>query len=128
VLGETLAHELAPFSIRVLVVEPGAFRTARILARPMFEENPIPDYDDMRATMAERYRRVAGHQPGDPVKGMQLVVDVVRGEGRARGRAWPVYLPLGEEAEKAIREKCAALTGVLDEWGEVIRDTRLDHP
>ncbi|KIP01301.1 hypothetical protein PHLGIDRAFT_123478, partial [Phlebiopsis gigantea 11061_1 CR5-6] len=57
---------------------------------------------------------------------MALLADVVRGEGAARGRPWPLYLPLGREAEDAIRDKCRVLTDVLDAWGPVLRDTRLD--
>lgn len=128
VLGECLATELAPFGIRVLITEPGAFRTENILSRPMFEERPIADYDAVRAAMKKRYAEVDGHQPGDPHKAMRVLADVVRGEGPARGRPWPLYLPLGLEAETAIRDKCAKMTGVLDAWGAVIRDTRLDNP
>lgn len=127
-LGETLSFELAPFSIRVLIVEPGAFRTENIFSQPFYDENPVPDYDAMRAKAKEIYKRVEGHQPGDPVKAMEVLADVVRGEGRAAGKPWPLYLPLGVEAERAIRDKCTRMTDVLDAWGEIIRDTKLDTP
>lgn len=126
VLGESLAAELAPLGLRVLIVEPAAFRTEKMLGRPMFEDNRIADYDTTRETMRKRYEQVDGHQPGDPVKAMRVLVDVVRGEGVAQGKEWPLYLPLGLEAESAIRDKCAKMTGVLDAWGGVIRDTRLE--
>ncbi|GJE85476.1 NAD P-binding protein [Phanerochaete sordida] len=128
VMGECLATELSPLGIRVLIVEPGAFRTENILSRPLFAGNKIADYDGVRAVMERKYKEVAGHQPGDPVKAMRVLADVVRGEGVARGKEWPLYLPLGVEAEDAIRGKCKRMTGVLDAWGDVIRDTRLDNP
>ena len=112
----------------MLVVEPGAFRTEKMLSRPMFEDNRIADYDEMREVMKKRYAAVDGHQPGDPVKGMRVLVDVVRGEGAAEGKPWPLYLPLGLEAETAIRDKSKVMADVLDEWGPIIRDTRLDNP
>lgn len=128
VLSETLAAELAPFAIRVLTLEPGAFRTERIFARPLFlPPRPIPDYAPARAAMAARYAAAAGRQPGDPAKAMRVLVDVVRGEGVARGRAWTGWLPLGAEAEESVRGKVEGVLGVLEEWGEVVRDVRLDE-
>ncbi|KAF9235489.1 hypothetical protein BU15DRAFT_77978 [Melanogaster broomeanus] len=41
-MGETLAVELAPLNIRVLIVEPGSFRTEGILTSPFDVANPIP--------------------------------------------------------------------------------------
>ena len=58
---------------------------------------------------------------------MDILADVVRGEGKAEGKPWPLYLPLGKEAEDAILEKSEKLGKVLDDWGKIIRDTRLDN-
>ncbi|EKM58132.1 uncharacterized protein PHACADRAFT_252197 [Phanerochaete carnosa HHB-10118-sp] len=128
VMGETLAVELAPFNIRVLITEPGAFRTENSFSLPMYEDNRIAEYDAVREEMKKRYARVDGHQPGDPTKAMHVVIDVVHGEGAAEGKDWPLYLPLGLEAEVAIRDKCGKVTKVLDTWEDVIRDTRLESP
>ncbi|KAH0828727.1 hypothetical protein J3R83DRAFT_3138 [Lanmaoa asiatica] len=98
-MGETLAVELAPLNIRVLIVEPGAFRTEGIYRNPFYASNPIPDYEEQRADSLLTYNAVAGKQPGDPAKAMNAVVDVVRGEGVAAGREWPLYLVLGKDAE-----------------------------
>ncbi|KAG1856329.1 hypothetical protein DFJ58DRAFT_784537 [Suillus subalutaceus] len=126
VMGETLAVELAPFNIRVLIVEPGAFRTENIYSNKFDTwTNPIPDYDETRAETAVRYGAIPGRQPGDPMKAMKFVVDVVRGEGVAAGREWPLYLALGEDAERDIRNKCMVMLKHLDEWQDVIRDVNL---
>ncbi|KAF7980838.1 hypothetical protein HWV62_36476 [Athelia sp. TMB] len=122
-LGETLAVELVPFGVKVLIVEPGAFRTEGMLTAPFYKANPIPDYDRMRKETEEDMKAVPGNQPGDPAKAMEVLVDVVRGEGVAKGRPMPLYLPLGTDAEAAIRGKCATMTAVLDEWQDVIRST-----
>ena len=58
----------------------------------------------------------------------KLLVDVVRGEGKAAGRAWPLYLPMGAVTDDAIRAKTKTMLDVLDEWKDVIRDLNLDHP
>ncbi|TFK50382.1 NAD(P)-binding protein [Heliocybe sulcata] len=126
-IGETLSVELVSFNIRVLIVEPGAFRTEGIFATPFFLENQIPDYDELRTSAQAFYNSINGTQKGDPVKGMEAVVDVVRGEGRASGKAWPLYLPLGVAAETTIRDKCQRMMGVLGEWQDVIRDVNFDQ-
>src|SRR5918999_1372641 len=43
--SEALAGEVAPFGIRVTIVEPGPFRT-EFLGRSMRQATPIPDYED----------------------------------------------------------------------------------
>ncbi|KAG1853405.1 hypothetical protein F4604DRAFT_2044488 [Suillus subluteus] len=89
VMGETLAVELAPFNIRVLIVEPGAFRTENICSNKFDTwTNPIPDYDETRTKAEARHESTPGKQPGDPIQAMKFVVDVVRGEGVAAGREW----------------------------------------
>lgn len=126
VMGETLAVELAPFNIRVLVVEPGAFRTENIYSNKFDTwTNPIPDYDETRAETLARFEAIPGKQPGDPMKAMKFVVDVVRGEGVAAGREWPSYLVLGEDAERDVRNKCMMMLKHLDEWKDVIRDVNI---
>jgi NAD(P)-dependent dehydrogenase (short-subunit alcohol dehydrogenase family) len=126
VMGETLAVELAPFNIRVLIVEPGAFRTENIYSNKFDTwTNPIPDYDETRAETLAKYEAIPGNQPGDPMKAMKFVVDVVRGEGVAAGREWPSYLVLGEDAERDVRNKCMMMLKHLDEWQDVIRDVKL---
>jgi NAD(P)-dependent dehydrogenase (short-subunit alcohol dehydrogenase family) len=126
-MGETLAFELAPLNIRVLIVEPGSFRTEGIYINPFDVSNPIPDYDEHRADSLITWNAIAGKQPGDPVKAMNAVVDVVRGEGAAAGRMWPSYLILGRDAEIDIRNKCAKMIRHLDEWSDVVRGVDIDE-
>lgn len=128
VIGETLAVEVAEFNIRVLIVEPGAFRTEKIFSQKIYSGNEITDYDEQRTLAKKKFDNIEKFLLGDPVKAMELLADVVRGEGRAKGKPWPLYLPLGKEAEDAIRNKTKLLEKVLDDWGEIIRDTRLDNP
>lgn len=124
-MGETLAVELAPLNIRVLIVEPGSFRTEGIYINAFDDSNPIPDYEEQRADSLITYNALDGKQPGDPVKAMNAVVDVVRGEGAAAGREWPLYLVLGKDAERDVRAKCARMIQHLDEWGDVVRGVDL---
>ncbi|KAJ6557644.1 hypothetical protein B0H19DRAFT_1210449 [Mycena capillaripes] len=119
VFSETLAAEIAQFSIRMLIVEPAAFRTDALIKNPVYTGNPIAEYDAIRAAAAERYK--TGHRmlKGDPAKAMEAVVDVVRGEGKAARRPWPLYLILGDLGVSGVTEKCEQVLGVLDEWRDV---------
>ncbi|KAJ3846061.1 hypothetical protein EV368DRAFT_77141 [Lentinula lateritia] len=124
--AETLATELAFFSIRVLIVQPSSFRTENMLTYPYHNDKLIPEYDILREKALAGAGSLHGNQPGDPVKAVELVVDVVRGEGKAKGRKFPRYLPLGSNAGQAIKEKTDMMKTVLEEWGDVI-GSELDY-
>jgi len=50
---------------------------------------------------------------------MEAVVDVVRGEGKAAGRPWPMYLILGDLGVSGVSEKCERMLSLLDDWRDV---------
>lgn len=106
-------------NIRVLVVAPGSFRTEGIYGQKYYTDNTIADYDAMRELSRQRFGSIAGKEKGDPNKAMEVVVDVVRGEGVAKGKTWPGLLVLGEDAEGDVRAKCTQTLQVLDEWKDV---------
>ncbi|KAJ7882636.1 hypothetical protein B0H14DRAFT_3105973 [Mycena olivaceomarginata] len=119
VFSETLASEVAQFSIRVLIIEPAAFRTGALISNSMYTDNPLPAYDAMRAAAIERYKRTQENLTGDPAKAMETVVDVVRGEGKAAGRPWPLYLVLGDVGVSGVTEKCDTIKNVVERWRDV---------
>ena len=119
--GETLSAELAQFNIRVLVVSPGTFDTSPRLAvhTPAL---PIEDYDAAREELRKRLAmRPRIPNMGDPTKGMDALVDVVRGEGKAEGRGGevPRWLFLGSDSIAAAEGRAEALRGVAEGWREV---------
>ena len=68
----------------MLIIAPGAFRTEGIYGPTFFDSNPISAYDELRTVTMQRFGSVAGTQKGDPDKAMAAVVDVVKGEGKAK--------------------------------------------
>ena len=118
--------ELLPFGIRVVLVEPSSFLTEGILNQEFFTANAIADYDEIRAVGIARYRGIPARVNGDPDKAAEAIVDVVRGEGVAKGRPWPEYLFLGDGAEAAVRGKCSKILKALDEWVDVTRNVNFD--
>ena len=119
-----LRSELAPFNIATLLVEPGNFRTD-IMGPIRMKTNPttIEDYVALSDELLEGCEAEAGTQPGDPRKGVERIIDVVKGEGIAKGRKMPERLPLGRDALKGIREKCEETLRLCDEWEDLISST-----
>lgn len=59
-----------------------------------------------------------GNQPGDPKKGVQVIVDVIRGEGVAAGKEWPRSLCLGSDCHATVKAESEKTLARLEEWKE----------
>ncbi|KIK53704.1 hypothetical protein GYMLUDRAFT_1025095 [Collybiopsis luxurians FD-317 M1] len=135
VYSESLAQELSSQfpGIRVIIVEPSGFRTEQnVLGYPMqIPRNPDPAYDSVREKSMQLYTSLDGRQRGDPEKAVELIVDIVRREGKSverlgGGRAEsPIYVPLGREANNDLEAKCTKMIQVVQKWKDVTDN--LDH-
>ncbi|MCB8881996.1 oxidoreductase [Acidisoma cellulosilytica] len=114
-MSESLAQEGAPLGIKVLLVEPGPFRTdfaGRSLGR---SNTVIADYD---STVHARLRMMAdysGSQKGDPIRAAQAIIDVVAAPNP------PLRLLLGAMAMDGARQKLDMLKTDFDTWEETTR-------
>ncbi len=109
-ISESLALEVKPLGIDVLLVEPGPFRTN--WAGPSIKQSAtrIADYD---ATAGERRKQTearSGKQAGDPVRGAQAIIDA------ALSDTPPLRLLLGKAALELGRKKVESLTRDFDAW------------
>ena len=73
----SLALEVEPLGIKVIVVEPSGFRTD--WAGRSANESPliIDDYAASSGAKREQLRAYSGKQPGDPVRAVKAIVDAV---------------------------------------------------
>ncbi|WP_312921902.1 oxidoreductase [Empedobacter brevis] len=109
---EALHHEVKPFGIHVTLIEPGAFRTGFAGAAAMTADGKIDDYAALDAGLAEYYTSQDGQQMGDPIKGMQVVIDMVESDTA------PVRLMLGEDAYQLWESAVISRNRDLCQWRE----------
>jgi NAD(P)-dependent dehydrogenase (short-subunit alcohol dehydrogenase family) len=118
-LSECLAKEVAPFGIRVLIVEPGAFRTS-LFGSALRKMPPIDAYAPTVGPTRAFASGANGVQPGDPLKAAKAIADAVRaGSPRLR-------LQLGADAVEAIRGKLAEVSADVDANEALARATAID--
>ncbi|KAF3394119.1 putative oxidoreductase [Penicillium rolfsii] len=98
-ISEALSLELSSFGIRVLLVEPGAFRTNFLGQGAVSYQSPSEAYmgTSVEKTM-QHLQAEHGVQPGDPRKAAEKIYEVVMGEGMARNRKQYLRLVLGNKA------------------------------
>ncbi|KAK0124111.1 hypothetical protein ONS95_009094 [Cadophora gregata] len=123
---ESLQQEVSPFGIRTLLMEPGRFRTQLLSSQNMKTvQSAISDYSQLSSARISGLEGEDRKQPGDPVKFVEYVLDLVRGEGVAEGREVPSRLPLGKDVFDDVKRKCEETLRLLEEWKEIIRGTDL---
>ena len=109
------------------IVQPGSFRTDCIM-HPNFAQKKIKDYQEVDQKTKSFFLAIDGKQPNDPERGMEVVVDVVRGEGAAAGRPFPLWLALGADAVRDIRSKATRIVESLDTYQDLSVAAGYDHP
>lgn len=118
-ISEALAGELAPFGIRVLIVEPGPFRTEFLGRSITMAAKQMPDYE---ASSRRHYRETNnGNQAGDPDKAVAVILRAVDSENA------PLHLPLGPAAHAIAERKLAAFRSDIDAWRDVSIATDFDQ-
>ena len=120
-ISEAMAAEVAPFGVRVTLVEPGRFRTdfaGRSLGLPPVNEG---DYKELTEARIAAYEDVDGKQAGDPLKAARAMIAVVNSENP------PLRLLLGPDAYEWANEKIAQLQRDFEAWKEVSLATNLEE-
>ncbi|MGW2311301.1 oxidoreductase [Actinomadura luteofluorescens] len=114
--SEVLAAEVAPFGVKVLIVEPGAFRTD--WQGSSMELHPVgPDYEETVGAVNGYRQANDGTQQGDPARAARAIVDVV-GAGEP-----PRRLILGSDALALARRSGEARAAEAEQWAAVTGST-----
>jgi NAD(P)-dependent dehydrogenase (short-subunit alcohol dehydrogenase family) len=116
-LSESLAAEMAPLGVRVIIVEPGAFRTGFNNNKYVSEENAA--YRESAGIIRQHTVALTDAEPGDPAKGAAAILKVLDSDRP------PLRLVLGGDAVDAVREHHDALLAELATWEDTSRSTAI---
>jgi NAD(P)-dependent dehydrogenase (short-subunit alcohol dehydrogenase family) len=107
--SEALAQEVAPYGIKVLIVEPGAFRTG--FAGDSLRHMPeITAYRAIVGPTRDFARGMDQTQSGDPRKAARVIDEALRADPT------PLRLQLGADAIQAVRQHSERLLADLAAW------------
>lgn len=120
-MTEALATEVAPFGIRVTIVEPGAFRTNFSGGSQRQAQSVIDAYVGTpsaytRANIGKHH----GRQPGDPAKAAAAIIAAFEAP------VAPLRLALGADAVGMLRGAYEGKLKQLAEWERVSSATAFD--
>ncbi|KAL2371494.1 hypothetical protein RJZ57_004060 [Blastomyces gilchristii] len=74
----------------------------------------------------QRFLTLDGKQPGDPVKAVARVMDVINGTGMGDGETGFLRLPLGPDCVQRTRDKIMSLQQNFDAMEEIALNTNFD--
>lgn len=109
--SEALAEELAPFGIRVTIVEPGPFRTDFLSQRSLrVGAAALADYDAARDRIRASFEARNGRQAGDPEKLAHALIALLNDPQP------PLRFLAGTDATHAALHKLERMRADIDTW------------
>lgn len=120
-VSEALAKEVAPLGIRVVLVEPGPFRTD--FGGRSIDDTPkqMEEYKATAGKMREYYQVAHGKQVGDPRKAGEAIIQAIESKEAF------LRLPLGQATLTGIREKIDQVEKDLALWEQVAIKTAFEE-
>ncbi|MFD8082922.1 oxidoreductase [Kitasatospora sp. NPDC059722] len=116
-LSEALAQEVAGFGVKVLIVEPGAFRTGFAGGGALAHATPIAAYDPVVGPVRTGLPDSDGKQPGDPAKAAAAILAALDAEHT------PLRLALGSDAVDGVLGQLDRARKEAEAWEAVGRGT-----
>ncbi|KYC36581.1 short-chain dehydrogenase [Scytonema hofmannii PCC 7110] len=115
-LSGSLANEVAPFGIKVTIVEPGWLRTDFFSRSYVLTDTQIEDYQPLISSQRQRVRDMQNMKvkaPGDPKKAALAIIQAVNSNNP------PQRLVLGADAVNIMDAALQFIKAELDAWREV---------
>jgi NAD(P)-dependent dehydrogenase (short-subunit alcohol dehydrogenase family) len=119
-LTNGLAKELTPLGIKVMVVQPGSFRTKFYDESLKGTQKKIDDYADTAGRTRKENIVNNKQQPGDPDKAGQVIVETIERDD------YPGILTLGSDAVQAVSSTLESKLKELNNWASVSQQTDYD--
>ncbi|MBQ1061963.1 MULTISPECIES: SDR family NAD(P)-dependent oxidoreductase [Micromonospora] len=111
--SEALAGEVAPFGIRVLIVEPSRFRTAFNAADVLNTARQSSIYEGVTGAVRANMEGADGIQEGDPARAARVIRNMLDTPDA------PLRLPLGAEAVRNLTRAYRAALDDVEKWASV---------
>lgn len=118
--SESLSKEVGPLGIKVIIVEPGRFRTDWAGRSVIESKTVIDDYDATAGARRRQAKAYTGTQPGDPARGAAAIIQAADAQNP------PLRLPLGSDAYTFLTDRLDELRANF----EAVKDisTSTDFP
>src|ERR1700720_1507020 len=115
--SDALAMEVAPFGVKVCILEPGGIRTNWARRAGQNAPDLLPDYEGSVGSTFRMLRSLDGRSEGDPRKIADVIVKL------ANSDEVPVHLILGVDAAERVHRAEAARTREAEKWRHVTVST-----
>lgn len=112
-LSEALQKEVAPCGIKVMLVNPGPFRTDFAGRSLQMALSKISDYEESVNTRAKFLATLDGKQAGDPVKACTAMIDAVTSGNP------PTHLLLGKIVYDTMTAKLKGFSEEIEKYKDV---------
>ena len=140
----SLHDEISPLGLRSICFEPGYFRTDFLTADNRGpDKSRISDYQEITNAVFARFNGKSFvifpedgmhthrphpiaynlNQPGDPKKGVEVMIDIIKGEGIAAGKDFPTVVALGSDCYEGVKAACRDTLQNLEVWKDVTAST-----
>ena len=118
-LSEALAPEVAPFGIKVLIAEPGAFRTG-FAGGALQQSRALAAYADITGAVRADLPATDGSQPGDLARAADAILQALASDKT------PLRLALGNDAADMIAAYLDDSRAEFGAWEHITRSTDYD--
>ena len=112
-LSDALYQEVSPLGIKVMVVEPGAFRTRFFDDSLKGTQVKIGDYAETAGKTRKENIQNRHDQPGDPDRGGKIIVETIQRED------YPRTLLLGSGAVRFVEKQLRHKLDEISKWASV---------
>ncbi|MCJ1684852.1 oxidoreductase [Rathayibacter sp. VKM Ac-2928] len=119
-VSDALYREVGPLGVRVVVIEPGGFRTD-FAGRSLTQSRTIiDDYAETAGRRRKENDTTHGTQPGDPDRAARAIVQVVRADSA------PFRLLLGSDAVDGVQDALRDRLAEIARWAPLSTTTDFD--
>ena len=116
-MSDALRKEVEPLGIKVMVVDPGAFRTDFAGRSLQQAKANIADYAATAGPRRKENDHTHGTQPGDPARAALAVIEAVTGD------RLPFRLLLGSDAIQIVTDELQAQLREIEDWKRLSAST-----